>query len=133
MSDIEYTNNGNAASHPAIRIDDAQRLDQYQQHIVGPMSNYLEQLIIEVNALGGSEKSYAQEQIANNFVMPETYDALLRYVLELAKRIKRAKLQRQQLLLGGGIDVINEIVSVASAATGANFGGFRIEKTRLAD
>jgi len=133
MSDIEYTNNGNAATHPAIRIDDAQRLDQYQQHIVGPMANYLEQLIIEVNALGGSEKSYAQEQIEKNFVMPQTYDALLNYVLELSRRIKKAKLQRQQLLLGGGIDVINEIVKVASAATGANFGGFRIEKTRFAD
>lgn len=133
MSDIEYTSNGNAMSHPAIRLDDAQRLDQYQQHIVGPMANYLETLIIEVNALGGQEPSYAQEQIEKNFVMPQTYAGLLNYVIELSTRIKKMKLLRQQLLLGGGIDVINQIVKVASAATGANFGGFHIERSRHAD
>lgn len=132
--DITYTNHtGDTCNHPSLRLDDAQRLDQYQQHIVGPTANYLETLIIEVNALGGSEKSYAREQIENNFVMPETYAGLLEYIHELSRRIKVMKVKRQQLLLAGGADTINQIVKVAMAATGANFGGFRIEHARHGD
>jgi len=132
--DIEFLDhNGNPTIRPSLRLDDAQRLDQYQQHIVGPTANYLETLIIEVNALGGSEKSYAREQIENNFVMPETYAGLLEYVYELSKRIKVMKYKRQQLLLAGGADTINQIVKIAMAATGANFGGFRIEHARQGD
>ena len=46
--------------------------------------------------------------------------------------MERLKQERQQLLLSGGVDTINELVRVAIATTGANFGGYRIETTRHA-
>ena len=131
---IQYTDKeGNQRTHPGLRLDDAQILPQYKQQVIATMAQLLEIVTGEVVALGGSptETTDTHKLLARTEEI-NSYEGLLAHARVIQARVERLKQERQQLLLSGGVDTINELVRVAIATTGANFGGYRIETTRHA-